>query len=133
SFVEHTLRRMGCLLAGAAFAASLTLPAASAHEAQAPLDRSEDGVWQAVPESAFTVAAGERWIVPLVYRTFRVDEGALRAVLSRAPLEEAVVAARKAGAGGAGGAAAGVVMTLPMPNGTSARCSVFDAPMLEDP
>src|SRR5262245_25068220 len=79
---------------------------------------SPDRVWQAVDEAPLSAVPTERWIVPQVYRTFRLDAGALRGIVDRAPAE--FTAAKSA-----------TILTIPMPDGKFARFAIFDSPIME--
>jgi subtilisin-like proprotein convertase family protein len=70
---------------------------------------SPDRVWQAMDEAPLLASQPERWIVPQAYRTFRLDAGALRDILDRAP----------------------AILTIPMPDDSFARFTVYDSPIME--
>ncbi len=75
-------------------------------------------LWTDVSEAAIRASA-ERDIVPEAYRTVRLDRAALAGLLADAPLE-----ARP------GDVAAGVAVSLPMPNGTTESFRVIEAPIM---
>ncbi len=79
---------------------------------------SADRVWQAMDEAPLLASQPERWIVPQAYRTFRLDAGALRGILERAPAEFTA-------------AAAAAILTIPMPDGSFARFTIHDSPIME--
>ena len=79
---------------------------------------SGDGAWEAMDEAPLLASQPERWIVPQAYRTFRLDVNALRGVLNRAPAEFTA-------------AAAPALLTIPMPDGTFARFTIYDSPIME--
>ena len=79
--------------------------------------RSSDGVWELVSEQSIT-ATGERVTVPGAYRTLRLNREPLDALLLLAPMEfsPAIVA--------------GVVVSLPMPDGSFSTFRVEESPIL---
>ena len=86
-----------------------------------PQTQSLDNVWQFVEEASI-VSTGERAIVPGVYRTVRVDEGALKQLLGRAPLEFTQEAKSNY-----------VTLALPMPDGSFSGFRIEESPILEAP
>lgn len=86
------------------------------------VDVSDDGIWQTVDENALAGTPGERWIVPLAYRTFRLDADGLRRVLNQAPAEFSQRAVD-----------APVILSIPMPDGTFAGFAISDSPIMEAP
>mgnify|MGYP001262157588 CR=1 FL=1 len=80
--------------------------------------RSSDDVWELVNEGSIT-NAGERVTVPRVYRTVRLNKASLDLLLQQAPMEFS-----SAGV-------AGVVLSLPMPDGSFSAFRVEESPMLE--
>lgn len=94
---------------------------------------SDDGVWQTLAESSFAVdetqvGAGqpdnapvdsERDFRPKVYRTLRLNKGALTRLLAAAPLEFSAAARNDS-----------AELTLPLPDNTFGRFRVVESPML---
>jgi hypothetical protein len=78
---------------------------------------SPDGAWQFIGKAPASVQAQEPWIRPEVSRTALLDVAALRKTLAAAPLE--FTGARP------------LEMSIPMPNGTFARFSVVESPIME--
>ena len=76
--------------------------------------------WSTVDESRFVTKGMERTIIPKKYKTFRLDLPALQTLLETAPLRFSAEAENSQ-----------VVLTLPMPNGTSEKFQIFDAPIME--
>ena len=74
-------------------------------------------LWTDVAEPAR--AAGERQIVPNAYRTVHLDRAAMAAALAEAPLEAVP-----------GDHRAGLVLSLPMPDGSFADFRVVEAPIM---
>jgi hypothetical protein len=107
-------------LTGLVVSMILMLAATPARSAGALPHVSADRVWQAADEAQLLAVPSERWIVPQAYRTFRLDADALRGVLNRAPVEFTAVAA-----------ASPAVLTIPMPDGTFARFTIYDSPIME--
>ncbi|HEY53942.1 MAG TPA: hypothetical protein G4N94_10840 [Caldilineae bacterium] len=77
--------------------------------------QSFDGVWEWIPESGIP-AGGEREIVPDRYLTVSLDMARLQARLAVAPRVRT--------------GADGIILTLPMPDGSFARFEVWDAPIM---
>ena len=107
-------------LTGLAVSMALLLAAAPARSQGALPAVSVDRVWQAMDEAPLLASQPERWIVPQAYRTFGLDANALRGILNRAPGEFTAAAG-----------AAPVILTLPMPDGTFARFTIYDSPIME--
>ncbi|HNC45798.1 MAG TPA: M12 family metallo-peptidase, partial [Acidobacteriota bacterium] len=83
--------------------------------------QSEDTLWQDV-DVAITRAVQlqePNWIKPLEYRSVALNEGALAGMLHRAPLEFSPEALSNR-----------VVMTFPMPDGTSQRFAIVESPVM---
>ncbi len=93
-----------------------TLHAAPAPAAPPPANTAAP-LWRTVAETDFVVR-GTRLITPAVYRTTALDEPALSTVLAQAPLENTVTHG------------AGVLLSLPLPDGTLARFRVVEAPIM---
>ena len=83
--------------------------------AQGPDSQSPDGVWEWVPESSVP-AHGDRVIVPDRYLTVSLDMARLQARLAVAPRIRTD--------------ADGIILTLPMPDGSFVRFEVWDAPVM---
>ncbi|PZR75547.1 MAG: propanediol utilization protein, partial [Chthoniobacterales bacterium] len=82
-----------------------------------PLGIFAQPLWQDVKENSIPVSS-PRQIVPLSYRTARLDQAALADLLARAPMEFTEAATKAA-----------VVMTIPMPDGTFARFRIQESPI----
>ena len=96
-------------LTGLAVSMVVLLAASPARSESALPTVSADRVWQSMDEAPLLASQPERWIVPQAYRTFRLDSGALQRILDRAP----------------------GILTIPMPDGTFARFTVYDSPIME--
>lgn len=77
---------------------------------------SADGMWQDVDEATMR-PAGERVIIPTVYRTVSLDWAVLNSLLIDVPESLAE-------------ADAGVILSLPLPNGDYGRFRIFHAPVM---
>jgi hypothetical protein len=77
------------------------------------------GLWQEIDERSIS-ATGERVTVPVAYKTFRLDQNQLAALLALAPKEFSRTAFL-----------AQTIITLPMPDGTLARFSIEESPIME--
>src|SRR5947207_116478 len=75
-------------------------------------------MWEAVQERSLDQSA-KRLIVPLVYRTVRLDRAALMEALAGAPMEFTR------------GATQNPIIYLPMPDGTMARFRFEESPVIE--
>jgi hypothetical protein len=73
-------------------------------------------LWQSIDEASL---GGARPLVPIAYRTLRLDPVELQSVLSRAPMEFTQ------------GRGAGVEIALPMPDGSMARFRIEESPIME--
>lgn len=82
------------------------------------IDKSE--VWQDVEETSFS-AKGERQIVPLEYRTLRLNKGLLAQKLKTAPRELSEDADANS-----------LILSLPLPDGSFSRFRVVDSPIMEE-
>src|SRR6266404_3379748 len=82
--------------------------------------RSPDALWQFMDEAPLIEKQKERIIAPQAYKAVQLNQDALTALLSQAPLEFTDEAARKQ-----------VVLTLPMPNGELAGFRVDESPIME--
>ena len=77
-----------------------------------------EGMWNAIEESSLDQTA-KRLIVPLIYRTVRLDKAALAQALASAPMEFT------------GDATQNPIIYLPMPDGTLARFRFEESPVVE--
>ena len=84
-------------------------------------DRSPDGLWQRVDESAIPRAPLQRQIVPAHAATLRLDRAQLQAKLAQAPAERAVAAANSA-----------LTLALPLPDGRFAQFRIVESPIMAD-
>ena len=75
-------------------------------------------MWEAVPERSLDQSA-RRLIVPLAYRTVRLDRAALLQALAGAPMEFTRNATQNP------------IIYLPMPDGTMARFRFEESPIME--
>lgn len=82
--------------------------------------RSPDSLWQFMDEASFLDKQKERIIAPQAYKALQLNQDALTALLSQAPLEFTDEAASRQ-----------LVLTLPMPNGELARFRVEESPIME--
>ena len=80
---------------------------------------SRGAAWQPADAEAQGIAEAERWVRPKKSRAYRLDATALRDQLSRAPREFTPAAAQAPGE-----------ISLPMPDGTLARFSVCESPIM---
>ncbi len=97
---------------------------APAREVRAASTTPAPALWHEVAESSVAAKRfDERVIVPQKYRVFTVDESILVATLASAP-EEFTGAAKATG---------GLVMTLPMPDGSLQRFRVQESSVMEAP
>src|SRR4030095_8184482 len=81
--------------------------------------QSLDDIWQFVDEASL-VSTVERKIIPQIYRTARVDEDALKNLLSKAPPEFTTTANSEKR-----------TLILPMPDGSSSRFYIQESPIME--
>ena len=77
-----------------------------------------EGMWKAVAERSLNQAV-KRPIVPLVYRTVRVDNAALAQALAAAPMEFTRATSQNP------------IIYLPMPDGNMARFRFEESPIME--
>ncbi len=80
---------------------------------------SQDGIWRTSDENTIAVV-GQRTIIPRSYQTVRLNKSALTGLLSQAPMEFTEAAEKNK-----------IVMTIPMPDGTFARFSIEESPIME--
>ena len=80
---------------------------------------SPDGLWEYVAENSIA-HQGERQIIPLKYRTVRLNLEALKARLANAPMEFSERAKSES-----------IEISLPTPDGTFNRFRVVESPMME--
>lgn len=98
---------------------SLALPLAAAHAQQRP-GAALSAMWHEDAATQRTVAASEYSTWLYHYRPVRLDLAALRPVLATAPLEGSAAAAR----------GTGTILTLPLPDGTTGRFRIVEAPVM---
>src|SRR5437868_12793422 len=79
---------------------------------------TNERMWEAVPERSLDQSA-RRLIVPLVYRTVRLDRAALMQALAAAPMEFTRDPTQNP------------IIYLPMPDGTQARFRFEESPIME--
>src|SRR6266850_2440824 len=101
------------LLVSAAFVLSI-VAAIFGQVAKQPNEK----MWEAVQERSLDQSA-KRLIVPLVYRTVRLDRAALMEALAGAPMEFTREATQNP------------IIYLPMPDGTMARFRFEESPIME--
>ena len=77
---------------------------------------ADRALWADIDKAAIPMR-GQRVIQPVKYRTVRLDRSRLAATLAAVPTESS--------------RAAGLVMSLPMPDGSSERFSIVEAPVME--
>ena len=77
-----------------------------------------EGMWNAIEERSLDQTA-KRLIVPMIYRTVRLDQAALTQALASAPMEFT------------GDATQNPIIYLPMPDGTLARFRFEESPVVE--
>jgi hypothetical protein len=106
-----------CLLAAGAAWVWLVPSFFGANAAQG--QNSPDGLWQDVEERTLA-ATVPRSIIPQKYRTLRLNQTALDALLRQAPMESSATAK-----------SARVELTLPLPNGKFARFQIEESPIME--
>ncbi|MEZ5427595.1 MAG: zinc-dependent metalloprotease family protein [Pyrinomonadaceae bacterium] len=82
--------------------------------------RSNDKIWQEIDDANLKQRGGERFVSPLVYKTFRLNKRALQPILDKAPLEFLTV-----------GQNSDVILTIPMPDGSFGRFAVKESPIME--
>ena len=108
-----------CLVAVAAVicAGNHGLAQTSAESSQ--VQNLRNGLWQEIDESSIS-SSNQRTITPLAYRTFALDNEALGQLLTSAPREFSRAARSSP-----------LIITVPMPDGTLARFSVEESPIME--
>lgn len=77
-------------------------------------------VWSNQTETE-AMKTSDRQIVPAAYRTLSANLPALKTILSKAPMESAGVTIKSSG----------VILSLPMPNGTMQRFSIVESPVMD--
>ncbi len=80
------------------------------------VELTTNSVWQAVAQAPRTAATSSAWIRPKIFHGFNLNHAALRALLTRAPMESA--------------AAVPLEMPLPMPDGSLARFRILESPVM---
>lgn len=109
------------LTAGTAVAAdaSSSPPPLRHHDAPAVTSSAADPVWTDLgDELTASLRPGSRETMPLKYRALRLDFGAMKARLAGAPHEKDVAVSD------------GLVIALPLPDGTHQRFAVVESPIL---
>lgn len=81
---------------------------------------SPDKIWQEVDDSALRQNSLQRSIVPQSYRTFSLNKIVLNSLLGNSSMEFSDAARSEQ-----------LIMTMPMPDGTFARFSVEESPIME--
>jgi hypothetical protein len=81
---------------------------------------AQTNFWNDASETSFTATAGARKIIPLQYRTFKIDSTVLKATLAKAPMEFTQASRNEP-----------LVISLPTPNGGSARFAIVESPGME--
>ena len=79
---------------------------------------SPQNLWQEVDESQI-VQVGERYIIPQVYRTIKLNVEEMQSFLSKAPLEFSNATRSTV-----------FILDLPMPNGTMQKFSIVESPIM---
>lgn len=83
--------------------------------------QNQTGVWIDKTETV-SMKSSIRQIIPVVYRTISADIGALKDILSQAPMENH---------GNINAKTSSVILSLPMPDGTIQRFSIVESPVME--
>lgn len=81
---------------------------------------SPDKIWQQADDSALQQKSVQRLIVPQNYRTFKLNKTALKSLLAKSALEFTDAARQEQ-----------LTLPLPLPDGTFARFSVEESPIME--
>ncbi len=102
------------LFLGATFAISIV----AAIVGQGSSGQPNDAMWKTVPENSLDQNV-RRPVVPLIYRTVRLDTAAMARSLASAPMEFTRHASQNP------------IITLPMPDGTQARFRFEESPVVE--
>lgn len=82
--------------------------------------RAQNTLWKDIPESNINAAPEDRLIIPLQYRTLRLDFPQLKNLLANAPNVEALYAGEP-----------GLELTFPLPDGRFSRFRVWAFPVME--
>ncbi len=116
----HYRRRLFITLAGCAVLLAIVggMFSTSASRNEKTSTLMSGSLWEAISEAS--IPSGNRLLVPAKYRTMRLNKEALTALLESAPMEF-TRAAREAAP----------IITLPMPNGSMARFSFEESPIIE--
>jgi hypothetical protein len=80
---------------------------------------AQDNIWHNADPNSI-ILKGERVLLPVSYRTLRLNAPELKSLLLSAPLEENVSAKNS-----------GFIVSLPMPDGSMSRFSVVESPIME--
>jgi hypothetical protein len=83
------------------------------------MDQADASLWETVDEASI-IPTGNRLLIPAKYRTVRLNKDALAGLLARAPLEFTRAAQENP-----------PIITLPMPDGSLARFSFEESPIME--
>ncbi len=81
---------------------------------------TSDRMWREIDDAALQQRQLQRTVIPRRYRTFNLDNAALRSLLRKAPLEFTEAARTNP-----------LTISLPMPDGTLARFSVEESKLME--
>lgn len=81
---------------------------------------SNDGVWQETNDTNFRERTSERLVIPGSYKSFRLNQTALRSVLANAPMEFSDEARNNE-----------LILSFPMPDGTFERFRITESPIVE--
>lgn len=81
---------------------------------------SADGLWRDQPELAIPRSAQARQIIPLAYRSLKLDLDQLESLLAQLPLEAQVPVARSLGR-----------IELPLPDGSFGGFQIVESPIME--
>lgn len=80
---------------------------------------NNDSIWQLIDDAQLRQQSAERLIVPQLYKTFRLDNSALQAVLQRTPAEFSAAAKNSE-----------TVLTLPLPDGKLNRFRIVESSVM---
>jgi hypothetical protein len=105
----------GVVLTLVAFSTSLSQAFAQAK----PPQKESDSIWQSIDEASLNQGA-KRLIVPMAYRTVRLNQEALMQLLAKAPMEFTSQATQNP-----------AIIYLPMPDGKMARFRFEESPVME--
>ncbi|MDX6694051.1 MAG: hypothetical protein QOF02_1654 [Blastocatellia bacterium] len=80
---------------------------------------SPDGLWREISDTALARRALPRQLIPQSYRTFQLNQTALKNLLGQAPMESTGAVSD-----------AQVTMSLPLPDGTYSRFRIVESPIM---